>query len=233
MNIYRIRCGIVVAWQDGLCPGWVGIFCCSRRRIETPGHIATRRSEATQHRVFASLPTDLVGNSGALLFRADDETGLKLFQTDGVSASAVLDGGSVTISNPASVTDVAGDLYFVSGNNLWRTAAGSTAVVMTFASPPADLAAVGSSLFFAADSGSGAALWRATGATASPVQSSGSNLGSPSLITRAGPLLYLRASTGTATPGLIADWPAAHGSSPFAPRKGVLSRSERRRWANR
>ena len=33
--------------------------------------------------------------------------------------------------------------------------------------------------------------------------------------------------------GLITDWPAAHGSSPFAPRKDVLSRSERRRWANR
>ncbi len=172
---------------------------------------------------FSNLPRNLTNVNGALFFTADDGAhGNELWKSDGSA------GGTVMVkeinsnglgSNPKDLTALGSTLYFsandaVNGNELWKsdgTPAGTEMVKDinsgndTLGNPsssnPANLTAVGSTLFFSAtDSDVGTELWKSDGTAAGTQLVADINPGTadsnPSSLTAVGNTLFFAANDG-------------------------------------
>ena len=169
----------------------------------------------------------VVGDN-VFIVASDAATGRELWKTDGTPAGTVLvkdilPGPNSSISVSGNITDFNGAVYFaasngtsvgLNGTELWKsdgTAAGTVMVKDinpgTPASSPTNFRAVGSTLYFSANSGNGVELWKTDGTAAGTMLVKDINTttttasSSPSNLTAVGSTLFFSASTGTtATP---------------------------------
>lgn len=132
---------------------------------------------------YDSYPYKLTAFGRSLLFVAYDAKGAELWKSDGSTAGTVLlrdiEGGSYG-SYPGELTVAGATLFFAAddsrnGRELWKSDGTSRGTVLVanldpgsdgtygYGSDPSELTAVGCSLFFLADSGSGEALWISDG----------------------------------------------------------------------
>ena len=168
----------------------------------------------------SSNPKHLTAIGDTLFFSADDGiSGEELWKTDGTSAGTVLvadispgfgNYGYPSSSNPKHLTAVGDTLFFsaddgFSGEELWKTdgtSAGTLLVADVFTgidtggypkdSEPRYLTAVGDTLFFAANSGSGHELWKSDGTEAGTVRVADAD---PRYLTAVGDTLYFIADS--------------------------------------
>jgi ELWxxDGT repeat protein len=176
----------------------------------TPVSRAPITASSSQY-AFSSAPTPVLG--GFEYFAASDgNTGNELWRTDGTSAGTTLvtdlNPGAAS-SHPGSITTFNGKLFFAAddggGNQLWMSdgTANGTSRLFNPANPfsgPADLTAVGTSLFFTArDSTFTRGLWKTDGTIAGtvPVSNTPQFGYLPSTLTNVNGTLYFSASDAT------------------------------------
>ncbi len=171
----------------------------------------------------SSNPQNLINVNGTLFFTASDSnsaapTGTELWKSDGTPAGTVLVKDinvGANSSDPSNLVNVNGVLYFTANNGtngveLWRTDPDPTvgAVLVrdinlffggTAGSNPHNLTDVNGTLFFVADDGTGAELWRSDAALGAARVETVDRPASwdPQNLTNVNGLLYFTANDGT------------------------------------
>ncbi|MBI4963444.1 MAG: DUF4347 domain-containing protein [Desulfomonile tiedjei] len=126
-----------------------------------------------------SNPASLTAVGSMLYLVANDGGGLAVHQINGTTDTEIPNNLSITAF--ANLTNVNGTLFFAgttaaSGQELYQVSGGAELLVQninangTSGSSPASLTAVGSTLYFTANDGTGVTLWQSDGTTTGKVQ---------------------------------------------------------------
>lgn len=162
---------------------------------------------------YGSSPNHLAPLGNQLYFGATDNTGYKLFRTDGTAAGTVeATQGSELFGSATSLVNAGSRLYFsaydaIRGVELWTTDGTSEGTRLvadlhpTLSSSPANLTMVGGVAYFTATDGvSGVELWKTDGTSVGTVQVADLNPGpassSPAALLASGGRLYFTATDG-------------------------------------